>query len=111
MKLSKIFAVLITSLWITFSVQGDQQYVFTNSDMNQQEQSDGDTEEHCFQFQSAQAIQSIPQINVDFQSFLLDEIELGADNPKSSDGKNQFTINLSKKWVVTHERIISPNAP
>jgi len=54
---------------------------------------------------------SVPQINLDFQSFLLEEVPFEKEPKEEDTGLDQWAPAAQKALKVLFRRIISPNAP
>ena len=112
MKLGRLFSILIALLWITFSTHSmtvDPAGSMEKESLEQHEDGDQDNQQEIYKL--TEAVQSISQINLNFQSFLMTEIELIGETLTPSVKSSQFVISQSKEFSVLHERIISPNAP
>ena len=79
--------------------------------VDEQEQSD-DTGEESQQLTLNEAVPfSVPQINLDFQSFLLEEVNFEEETEEKSTGLEAWAPAAQKALKVLLRRIISPNAP
>ncbi len=59
----------------------------------------------------SEAVQSSIHIDVDFHSFLLDEVEQDSEEDERNSNGDLFRSNLSKHFKVLLRKIISTNAP
>ena len=88
----------------TISVQNQQ-----NNDA--QEQSEGDQSEEKQLVLSEAVPSSSLQINLDFQSFLLEEVTLDEEGEEQKASVKEWLPSAQKALKILFQRIISPNAP
>ncbi len=105
-----VLTVCLVAIWLTLSFYTETP---TFEDVNIKtttEETEKDSPQKVVSLKLTEALQQSVNINLDFQSILLEEI-LTTEEDEQDQPEREFTNKLSKSVRILLQKIISPNAP